>query len=45
MVGDTPADAAAVDAGCSALVLPSNAPGGVNGLHAALALAVGQIIF
>lgn len=43
MVGDTPADAAAVDAGCRALVLPSNPPGGVNGLHAALALAIGII--
>jgi HAD superfamily hydrolase (TIGR01509 family) len=45
MVGDTPADAAAVDAGCRALVLPSNPAGGVNGLHAALALAIGEIIF
>ena len=27
MVGDTPADAAAVDAGCRALVLPSGPPG------------------
>jgi HAD superfamily hydrolase (TIGR01549 family) len=43
MVGDTPADAAAVDAGCRALVLPSNPPGGVNGLNAALALAIGII--
>jgi HAD superfamily hydrolase (TIGR01509 family) len=40
MVGDTPADAAAVDAGCRALVLPSNPPGGVNGLGAALSLAL-----
>lgn len=43
MVGDTPADAAAVDAGCRALVLPSNPPGGVNGLRAALALAIGIV--
>jgi HAD superfamily hydrolase (TIGR01509 family) len=40
MVGDTPADAAAVDAGCRALVLPSNPPGAVNGLTAALSLAL-----
>jgi HAD superfamily hydrolase (TIGR01509 family) len=40
MVGDTPADAGAVAAGCAALVLPSADPGGVNGLAAALALAV-----
>jgi HAD superfamily hydrolase (TIGR01509 family) len=39
MVGDTPADAAAVDAGCRALVLPSNPPGGVNGLAAVLGFA------
>jgi HAD superfamily hydrolase (TIGR01509 family) len=39
MVGDTPADAAAVSAGCSALVLPSAPPGGVNGLGAVLELA------
>jgi HAD superfamily hydrolase (TIGR01509 family) len=41
MVGDTPADAAAVNAGCQALVLPSAPPGGVNGLTAALSLALG----
>jgi HAD superfamily hydrolase (TIGR01509 family) len=40
MVGDTPADAAAVDAGCRALVLPSGPPGAVNGLAAALSLAL-----
>ncbi|HYN97671.1 MAG TPA: HAD-IA family hydrolase, partial [Pilimelia sp.] len=38
MVGDTPADAGAVGAGCVALVLPAAAPGRVNGLTAALAL-------
>jgi len=41
MVGDTPADAAAVNAGCRALVLPAGPPGGVNGLTAALTLALG----
>ena len=40
MVGDTPADAAAVDAGCRVLVLPASAPGTVNGLGAALRLAL-----
>jgi HAD superfamily hydrolase (TIGR01509 family) len=39
MVGDTPADAAAVAAGCAALVLPPAPPGAVNGLAAALALS------
>ncbi len=39
MVGDTPADAGAVRAGCAALVLPAADPGGVNGLSAAVALA------
>lgn len=39
MVGDTPADAGAVRAGCAALVLPAADPGGVNGLGAAAALA------
>jgi HAD superfamily hydrolase (TIGR01549 family) len=39
MVGDTPADAGAVRAGCAALVLPAADPGGVNGLGAAVALA------
>ena len=37
MVGDTPADAGAVRAGCAALVLPAADPGGVNGLSAAVA--------
>jgi HAD superfamily hydrolase (TIGR01509 family) len=40
MVGDTPADAAAVDLGCRVLVLPAAAPGHVNGLAAVLALAL-----
>ncbi|GIF15871.1 HAD family hydrolase [Actinoplanes teichomyceticus] len=39
MVGDTPADAGAVRAGCAALVLPAAEPGRVNGLGATLALA------
>jgi HAD superfamily hydrolase (TIGR01509 family) len=39
MVGDTPADAAAVRAGLSALVLPAAGPGEVNGLAAVLTLA------
>jgi HAD superfamily hydrolase (TIGR01509 family) len=39
MVGDTPADAGAVKAGCAALVLPASEPGHPNGLTAALALA------
>lgn len=38
MVGDTPADAAAVHAGCPALVLPAGDPGKANGLDAVLAL-------
>jgi HAD superfamily hydrolase (TIGR01509 family) len=41
MVGDTPADAAAVDAGCRVLILPSATPGSVNGLTLALDLALG----
>lgn len=41
MVGDTPADAAAVHAGCRALVLPAAAPGASNGLAMALTLALG----
>jgi len=41
MVGDTPADAAAVEAGCRVLVLPAAPPGGVNGLALALTLALG----
>jgi HAD superfamily hydrolase (TIGR01509 family) len=39
MVGDTPADAAAVRAGCAALVLPAGDPGTANGLGAVLLLA------
>ncbi|WP_328476754.1 HAD-IA family hydrolase [Actinoplanes sp. NBC_00393] len=39
MVGDTPADAGAVRAGCAALVLPAAEPGRNNGLGATLALA------
>jgi HAD superfamily hydrolase (TIGR01509 family) len=39
MVGDTPADAGAVKAGCAALVLPAAEPGRTNGLRATLALA------
>ena len=39
MVGDSPADAGAVRAGCAALVLPAAEPGLVNGLGASLALA------
>jgi HAD superfamily hydrolase (TIGR01509 family) len=38
MVGDSQADAGAVQAGCSALVLPAAAPGHPNGLGATLAL-------
>jgi HAD superfamily hydrolase (TIGR01509 family) len=38
MVGDTPADAAAVSAGCWALVLPASEPGAVNGLSSVLNL-------
>jgi HAD superfamily hydrolase (TIGR01509 family) len=39
MVGDSAADAGAVQAGCSALVLPAAEPGRTNGLGATLALA------
>lgn len=39
MVGDTPADAGAVRAGCAALVLPAAEPGRHNGLAAVLDLA------
>jgi HAD superfamily hydrolase (TIGR01509 family) len=39
MVGDTPADAGAVRAGCATLVLPAADAGAVNGLGASLALA------
>lgn len=35
MVGDTPADAGAVAAGCATLLLPAAAPGRANGLGAA----------
>ena len=38
MVGDTPADAAAVRAGCRAYLVPAGDPGAVNGLGAVLAL-------
>jgi HAD superfamily hydrolase (TIGR01509 family) len=38
MVGDTPADAGAVAAGCAALVLPAGQPGSVHGLGAVLDL-------
>lgn len=38
MVGDTPADAGAVRAGCAALVLPAAEPGRANGLGAVLDL-------
>lgn len=38
MVGDSPADAGAVRAGCAALVLPAAEPGHTNGLDATLAL-------
>jgi HAD superfamily hydrolase (TIGR01509 family) len=38
MVGDSPADAGAVKAGCAALVLPAADPGRPNGLSATLAL-------
>jgi HAD superfamily hydrolase (TIGR01509 family) len=39
MVGDSPADAGAVKAGCAALVLPAAEPGRTNGLAATLTLA------
>ncbi len=38
MVGDTPADAGAVAAGCAVLVLPAAGPGHPNGLGSILAL-------
>lgn len=41
MVGDTPADAGAVDAGCRVLILPSSPPGAPHGLEAVLSLALG----
>jgi HAD superfamily hydrolase (TIGR01509 family) len=40
MVGDSPADAGAVKAGCAALVLPAGDAGAVNGLGASLAIAL-----
>jgi HAD superfamily hydrolase (TIGR01509 family) len=40
MVGDTVADAAAVEAGCRVLILPAGDPGSVNGLAAVLSLAL-----
>jgi HAD superfamily hydrolase (TIGR01509 family) len=40
MIGDTPADAGAVNAGCSALVVAAAGPGRPNGLHRALSLAL-----
>ena len=40
MVGDTPADAGAVKAGCTALVVPAADAGRPNGLSAVLALAL-----
>jgi len=40
MVGDTPADAGAVRAGCAALVLPEAEAGQSNGLAAVLDLAL-----
>jgi HAD superfamily hydrolase (TIGR01549 family) len=39
MVGDTPADAGAISAGCSALIIPSAPAGQANGLHRAYHLA------
>jgi HAD superfamily hydrolase (TIGR01509 family) len=41
MVGDTPADAAAVGAGCRAYVLPTAPPGEANGLSLLLNLVLG----
>jgi len=38
MVGDTPADAAAVRAGCRAYLVPAGEPGASNGLGAVLSL-------
>ncbi|MGC9669962.1 HAD family hydrolase [Planosporangium sp. 12N6] len=39
MVGDTPADAGAVMAGCRVLIVPAGPPGAVNGITAVLDLA------
>jgi HAD superfamily hydrolase (TIGR01509 family) len=41
MVGDSPADAAAVETGCRVLILPPGPPGTDNGLTAALSLILG----
>jgi HAD superfamily hydrolase (TIGR01509 family) len=41
MVGDTAADAAAVEAGCRVLILPAGKPGTNNGLTAVLSLILG----
>jgi HAD superfamily hydrolase (TIGR01509 family) len=41
MVGDTPADAAAVATGCRAYVVPAAPPGTENGLSAVLTLIRG----
>jgi HAD superfamily hydrolase (TIGR01509 family) len=43
MVGDTPADGAAVDAGLRALLVPAGPPGSENGLSAVLTLALGAL--
>ncbi len=40
MVGDSPADAGAVKAGCTALLVPAADPGRPNGLSAVLSLAL-----
>ena len=40
MVGDSVADAGAVQAGCRVLVLPASSPGAINGLAAVLALTL-----
>ncbi|RKR92610.1 HAD superfamily hydrolase (TIGR01493 family)/HAD superfamily hydrolase (TIGR01509 family)/HAD superfamily hydrolase (TIGR01549 family) [Micromonospora pisi] len=42
MVGDSPADAGAVRAGCAALVLPAAEAGRANGLGAVIDLAIGK---
>jgi HAD superfamily hydrolase (TIGR01509 family) len=39
MVGDTPADAGAVEAGCRALIVPAAPPGAANGIAGVLTLA------
>ena len=40
MVGDSVADAGAVQAGCRVLVIPASGPGAINGLAAVLALSL-----